>query len=135
MHQKQGEKPKQEAAQTFKNDGISGAPKVAKRPRKPVGYNMYKFRFISENVELVSMPKILGRVYFDIVPIFLRQRREFCIKMRVVPESQTLLLVLETAKVPQNLLKAWTVTEYLWYRNQILGATSIAWHVRFTTIG
>jgi hypothetical protein len=81
------------------------------------------------------MPKILSRVNFDAIPICLRRRREHCIKIRVLPESQTLLLVLETAKVPQNLLKAWTVTEYLWYRNQILGATSIAWHVRFTTIG
>ena len=37
--------------------------------------------------------------------------------MRVLPESQTLLLVLETAEVPQNLLKAWTVAEHLWYKN------------------
>jgi hypothetical protein len=55
--------------------------------------------------------------------------------MRVLPESQTLLLVLETAEVPQNLSKAWTVTEHLWDRNQILGATSIAWNPRFTIIG
>jgi hypothetical protein len=122
-------------AQTFKNDGILGAPNVTIRPREPVGHNMYKFRFISENIELVGMPEVLGRVNFESVPILLRQCREFCIKMRVVPESQPLLLVLETAKVPQNLLKARTVTEYLWHRNRILGATSIAWHVRFTTIG
>jgi hypothetical protein len=81
------------------------------------------------------MPKILGRVDFDTVPICLRRCREFCIKMGVVPEVQTFLLVLETAEVPQNLLKAWISTEPLWYRNQIMGATSIAWHPRFTTIG
>ena len=122
-------------AQTFENDGISGAPNVAIRPREPVGHNMYKFRFISENIELVGMPEVLGRVNFESVPIFLRRCREFCIKMRVVPESQPLLLVLETAEVPQNLLKAWTVTEHLWHGNQILGVTSIPWHARFTTIG
>ena len=55
--------------------------------------------------------------------------------MRVLHECQTLLLVLETAEVPQDLLKAWTVTEHLWYINQIQGATSIAWYPRFTTIG
>ena len=33
--------------------------------------------------------------------------------MRVLPESQTLLLVLEAAEVPQNLLKAWIVADQL----------------------
>jgi hypothetical protein len=35
--------------------------------------------------------------------------------MRVVREGQTFILVLETEEVPQNLLKAWTVTEHLWH--------------------
>jgi hypothetical protein len=95
------------------------APKVAKRLQDQVGHNIYKFRFIGENIELVSMLKILGRVKFDTVPICLWRCREFCIKMRIIPESQMFLLVLETAEVPQNLLKAWTPTEPLWYRNQI----------------
>jgi hypothetical protein len=46
------------------------------------------------------MPKILGRVNFDRAPIFFRRCREFCIKMRVLSESQAFLLVLETAEVP-----------------------------------
>jgi hypothetical protein len=46
-----------------------------------------------------------------------------------------LLLVLGAAEVPQNLLKAWIATKQLWHRNQILEPTSIAWHLRFTTIG
>jgi hypothetical protein len=71
-----------------------------------VGHNIYKFRFIGENIELVGMPKILGRVNFNTVAICLRRHREFCIKVRVVPESQTFLIVLETAEVPENLLKA-----------------------------
>jgi hypothetical protein len=37
---------------------------------------------------------------------------------------------LGTAEVPQNLLKAWAVTECLWNKNQILGATSTAWNAR-----
>jgi hypothetical protein len=49
--------------------------------------------------------------------------REVFIKMRVLLKSQTLLLVLETAKVPQYLLNAWTVTENIWHENQMLGAT------------
>jgi hypothetical protein len=64
------------------------------------------FRFINENIELVGTPKIDGRVYLDTVSICLRRRREFYVKMRVVPESQTFLLILETAEVPKNLLKA-----------------------------
>ena len=73
---------------------------------------MYIFWLISENIELVGMPKILGRVNFDIVPISLRRCGELYIKMRVVTESQTFLLVRETTKVPQNLLKARTATEH-----------------------
>ena len=46
--------------------------------------------------------------------------------MRVIPESQTFLLDLETAEVPQYLLKARTVTEQFWYKNQIPGETSMA---------
>jgi hypothetical protein len=84
---------------------------------------MYKFRFIDENIELVGMLKILGRVNFDTFPICLRRCREFCIEMRVLLESQSLFLVLDTAKVPQNLLKAWNVTKHLLHRNQVLGAT------------
>ena len=83
-----------EAAQTFENDSTSGAPKVAKRVQGQVGHNIQKFRFIGENIELVSMPKILGRVNFDIVTIFFRRCREFCIKMRIIRESQTFLLIL-----------------------------------------
>ena len=99
---------------------------------------MYKFRFISENIEPASILKILGRVDFDIVHICFQRCREFHIKMRVVPESQTMLLILETAEVPKNLFKTWIVTEEFWHRidrDQILGATSIAWHPRFTMIG
>jgi hypothetical protein len=81
-------------------------PKVAKRPRVVVCHNTYKFRFIRENIELVGTPKILDRVDFDTVAVCLRRRREFCIKVRVVPESQTFLLILETAEVPKNFLKA-----------------------------
>jgi hypothetical protein len=98
------EKQKQDA-QTFENESIFWAPKVAKELQVPVGHNIRKFRFISENIEHVGTPKIGGRVDSDTVSICLRQRWEFCIKMRVVPESQTFLLILETAKVPKNLLK------------------------------
>ena len=83
-----------EEVRTFENDSILGAPKVHKRLPDLVGYNIYRFRFISENIELVGMPKILGRVDFDIVTICFWRGREFCIKMRVLPESQTILLVL-----------------------------------------
>jgi hypothetical protein len=65
------------------------------------------------------MPKILGRVDVETVLICLRRCREFYIKMRVLRESQTFLLVLETEEVPQNFLKAWAVTEHLWHGNQI----------------
>ena len=129
-----GGKQKQDA-QTFENDSIWGAPNVAKRPRDLVGHNIYMFRVISENVEFVGMPKILSRVDFNAIPICLQRCRAFRIKMGILPESQTLLLVFETAEVPQNLLKAWAVTENLWHRNQISGATSIALNLRFTTIG
>jgi hypothetical protein len=63
------------------------------------------------------MPKILGWVDFDTVPICIWRCREFHIKMRILFESQALPLVLETAEVPQDLLKAWTTTEQLWHRN------------------
>ena len=65
-----GEK-KQKDAQTFKYDGILRAPKVTEGLGDPVSHNMYKFRFISENIEFVGMPKILGRVDFEFVPICL----------------------------------------------------------------
>jgi hypothetical protein len=110
-------KKREQDAQTFKYDGILRAPKVAKGLRDLVGHNMYKFWFINENIEFVDMAKVLGRVNFEFVPIFLRRCREFRVKMRVLPESQTVLLVLEMAEVPQNLFKAWTVTEHLWHRN------------------
>jgi hypothetical protein len=42
---------------TFENDSILGAPKIAKRPQDPVGHNIYKFRFIGENIELCSHAK------------------------------------------------------------------------------
>ena len=87
-------------AQTFENDSILGAPKVAKRLPLSVSHNMYKFWLISENIELAGMQKILSRIYLDAVPICLRGCREFGIKMRVVAESQTLSLIIETAKVP-----------------------------------
>ena len=120
--EKTGGNTKQDA-QTFENDSIFWAPKVDKRPRGPVGHNMHRFRFISEDIELVGMLKILGRVKFDAAPIRLRRCREFRIKIRVVPESQTMLLILETAEVPKNLFKAWIFTEELWHENQILGVT------------
>ena len=61
---------KQKDAQTFKNDSILWTPKVAKRLRLQdlVAHNMYEFRFINENMEPVSMLKILSRVDFDTVP-------------------------------------------------------------------
>jgi hypothetical protein len=80
---------------------------------------MDEFWFISKNIELVGMPKIYSRVDFFTVPICLRRCREFCVEMRVFPESQTFLLVLETAEIPQNLLKARSIAENLWYGNQI----------------
>jgi hypothetical protein len=92
--------------QTFENESISWAPKVVRRRRAPVGHSKYKFRFISEDIELVGILKILSRVNFETVIICIRGCRELCVKMRVLPESQTLLLVLEKAKVPQNLLNA-----------------------------
>ena len=62
-------KTEKEDAPTFENDSILGAPKVAEKLRDLASHNMYKFRFISENIKLVGMPKILGRVYFDTVTI------------------------------------------------------------------
>jgi hypothetical protein len=111
---KRGRKQKQ-GAKTFENNSILGAPKVAERlpVRDLISLNMYKAWFTSEYIELVGMPKILDRVNFDIVPICLRQCRELCIEMRELSETQTFLLIIETAKVPQNLLKAWIVTEHL----------------------
>ena len=61
-----------EDTQTFENDSNFWAPNVAKRPRDPVGHNIYRFRFVGENVEFVSMPKIFSRVNFDSIPICLR---------------------------------------------------------------
>jgi hypothetical protein len=96
-------------AQTFENNSIFWAPKVAKRLQAAVGHNMYRFRFISENVELVCMPKILGRVDFEFVPVCFRRCREICVKMRIVPESQTFPFVFEwIVEFPQNLWKACT---------------------------
>jgi hypothetical protein len=108
------ERAEKKDEQTFEDERIFGVPNVAKNVRDLVGLDIYRFRFISENIELIGMPKVLCRVNFDTVPIFLRRCREFNIKMRVLPESQTSPLVLETAKVPQNLLKAWTVTKHHW---------------------
>ena len=99
--------------QTFEDDGMWRAQKVSRRLRNLVGRNMYKFRIISENIELVGMPKILGRVDFDTGCICRWRCREFSVKMWVFPESQMLFLVLETAKVPKNLLKGRTVAEHL----------------------
>lgn len=45
--------------------------------------------------------------------------------MGVLAESQTLLLVLQAAEVPQNLLKARIITDHLWHRDEILRATSM----------
>jgi hypothetical protein len=104
---------KKKKAQTFENDSILGAPKVAEKPRHLVSLDMYKFRLISQNIELVGMPKILGRVDMDTVIICLRRCREFCIKMWVILESQTFLHILETEEVPKNLLNARTYTERL----------------------
>jgi hypothetical protein len=120
-------------ARTFENDRIFCAPKVAKRSQDLVGHNIYKFRFTSENIELVAMLKVLGRVDFETVPTFLRRCRKVSIEVGVIPESHP--FVLDTIKVPQNLLKAWSLTDSIWHRNQILEATSIAWHPRFTTLG
>jgi hypothetical protein len=120
-------------ARTFENDRIFWAPKVAKRSQDLVGLNMYKLRFISENIELVAVLKILGRVDFKTVLIFLWRRRKFCVEVGVIPESHPFLL--NTTKVPQNLLKAWIVTDRFWHGNQILGATSTACHPRFTMVG
>ena len=39
--------------------------------------------------------------------------------MRVVLESQTFLLVLNTAEIPQNLSKARILTKHLWHKNQL----------------
>ena len=61
---------------------------------------MDKFWIISENIEFVGMPKVLGRVNFKTVPIFLRRRGELCIEMRVLRESQAFLLVLKMGEVP-----------------------------------
>lgn len=74
---------------------------------------MYRFRLIGENIKLAPMPKILNRVNFETVRIGVRRCRELCIKVRVILERQTFRVVLETAEVPQNLLKAWTVTELI----------------------
>ena len=110
-------KNKKPDEQTFENKSIFGVPNVAINLRNLVGLDIYRFWFISDNIELVGMSKILGGVDFETVPIFLRRCREFNIKMRVIPESQTSPLILETAEVPQNLLKAWIVTEHHWYKN------------------
>jgi hypothetical protein len=103
-----GGKQKQDV-RTFENDRIFGAPKVAKRPRDLVRLDMYKFRFISENVERAGMLKILGRVDSETVPICVWRCREFCIKMRVMPKRQVWLEVvlheLGKVKAPQNFLK------------------------------
>ena len=107
-------------AQTFENYGILGAPKVAKKLGDLASLDIYKFRSVNENIKLVGMPKILGRVDLDAVTKCLRRCREFYIKMRVVLESHTFLHVLDTDKVPKNLLKARTYTEPLWHMNQIL---------------
>jgi hypothetical protein len=104
-----GGKQKQDV-RTFENDRIFGAPKVAKRPRDLVRLDMYKFRFISENVECVGMLKILGRVDSETVPICVWRCREFCIKMRVIPKRQVAIPVRNTVKAPQNFLKSWIVT-------------------------
>ena len=74
---------------------------------------MYRLWLISENIEIVGVLKILDRVNFDTSPIRLRRIREFCIKMRVLFESQTFLLIIKTAEIPQNFLKTWIVTEHL----------------------
>jgi hypothetical protein len=68
------------------------------------------------------MLKIIGGIDFETVTVFLPRCRKFrqWIEMRVLFESQTFLIVPETAEVPQNLFKAWIVTEHLWYRDQIL---------------
>lgn len=106
-----GETP-QKNAQTFENDSILEVPKVAKKLLVPVGRNVYRFRFVDENIKLARMPKILGRINFDTLPIRFRRCREFCIKMRVATESQMYLLVLESAEIPQNFLDAWIFAKH-----------------------
>jgi hypothetical protein len=102
---------KKQDAQTFKNDTIFQAPKIVNRVQAV--QITYRSRSVSENVELVGTSKILGRVESETMPICTGQCRELCIKIRDLDESQAFLLVLKTAEVPQNLLKAWIVTKNL----------------------
>ena len=105
---------KKQDAQTFKNDSIFQYVKIGQ-----AGQNTYRSRAsaVSENVELVGTLKILGRVESETTtPICTGRCRKLCIKIRVLAESQTFLLVLKPAEVPQNLLKAWIVTKNLWHR-------------------
>ena len=67
--EKKKKKNRNKDTQTFKYDGIFRAPKISEGLRDPIGHNMYEFRFISENIVFVGMPKILGRVDSEFVPI------------------------------------------------------------------
>jgi hypothetical protein len=96
-----GGKNQKQDIQTFKNDRIFGTPKIAEKLQVRVGRNMYEFWSISENIELIGMPKILDGINFETVSICLWRCRKFCIKMRVVPESQTVLVVPRTVETPQ----------------------------------
>ena len=70
-HQKHGERQKQNT-HTFENNGILGTPQVSERLQDLADHNIYRFRFIGENIELVGVSKIFRRINFDSVPICLR---------------------------------------------------------------
>ena len=56
---------------TFENNSILGTPQVSERLQGLADHNIYRFRFISENIELAGVSKIFGRINLDSVLICL----------------------------------------------------------------
>lgn len=90
---------------TFENEGVPWYPDVAENPFFLSDFEVYPAclaRVISENTDLLML-KSLNWVGTKFAPVSLWKCREHFVEVRVLFEGQT-SFILETAKVPQNLV-------------------------------
>jgi len=125
VRNKGGQGKQTENVLTLENDGSIWAPEVAKTSRVLIGRKISKTLPISEDIELVRMPKVLSRLHRKSTTICLRRHGKMGIEVWILFESNT-PFVFETAEVPQDLCQARIFIEHLWRLNQFLGAGSMS---------
>ena len=76
-------------------------------------------KVISENADPL-MQVSLDRLRSEFIIVFFWCFREHFVEVRVLLESQTLFLILESAEVPQNFVQVRALTELLWCKVQRL---------------